>query len=158
PHACRLVRIGTPARRKRTPPVPTGLTVVPAERTVGLTWNRADGATGYTVTRFTDSDPGKGTILATNLRGSRYVDRSVKNGTRYRYTVRATNNDGTSLAAPAIVAMPHPPASPLVLGIDFAGHEWAMDPSENAGVVRAAGWNSAYGSSGTLRLRDSAGA
>lgn len=157
PHACRLVRIGTPDRRKQTPPVPVELVARPGPRQVRLTWSPAAGATGYTLTRFSDGGAGKTTVVASGVRGTSYVDQTVRNGTRYRYAVRALSTSGASLSSPPVAAVPRPPDHPLSIGIAFLGQEWAMEPEESAGVVSASGWNNAYGSSGTLRLLDNAG-
>lgn len=157
PHACRLIRMGTPDRRNVSPRVPTGLSVTPGDKQTRLTWKPVPGATAYIITRFSDAKREKGETVTAIVRGTIYTDQTTANGTRYFYTVGAMNGPWKSLLSPAVMAIPHASDHPLSLGIDFVGQEWAMGPEERAGVVPTAGWNSAYGSSGTLQLRDSTG-
>lgn len=83
-HAC----LEPPAR-------PIGLTAVAGDARVTLAWSSALGATSYTVKR--GSTPGGPYVsIASGVKGARYTDGTVANGTTYYYVVSATNPLGES--------------------------------------------------------------
>ena len=70
------------------PPTVTGLTATASSGQVGLAWTAVPSATSYTVRRGTQSGV-EGTMLASGLTGTAYVDTSVVAGTIYLYSVTA---------------------------------------------------------------------
>ena len=76
-----------------TPAAPTSFVATAGTNQVGLTWTASSGATSYYVFRSTTS--GSEALIATATSTS-YTDTSVTDGTKYYYTVAATNPAGTS--------------------------------------------------------------
>jgi autotransporter-associated beta strand protein len=110
------------------PTAPTGLTVSATNGAVVLSWAASSGANYYTVLRSTlvDKIPiwtasptltSTSTILSTitlsnTVTGLSYVDKAVTNGTKYAYSVMATNAAGPSGTSGTIVAKPVPASAP----------------------------------------------
>ncbi len=104
------------------PAAPTSLSTTVSNGSVTLNWTAAPGANFYTVLRSTlvDKIPNyaaatalssNNTILSTitlsnSVTGTSFTDNSVTNGTKYAYTVLATNAVGTSSTSTATVAKP----------------------------------------------------
>jgi len=90
------------------PAAPAALHAAPGDGAVPLRWQRSFGATRYLVKRSTSSG-GPYAIIATDVRGSSYTDRSVTNGLTYYYTVAAANSAGIGANSPEDAATPvHP--------------------------------------------------
>jgi autotransporter-associated beta strand protein len=110
------------------PVAPTSLSSTVTSGTVSLTWTASSGANYYTVQRQTVIDKipnfsptptltSTSTILSTiilsnTVTGLGYTDTSVTNGSKYAYTVFATNAAGTSGSSNTVVAKPAPAATP----------------------------------------------
>ncbi len=69
-------------------PMPAGLTAVPGNHQVGLTWNSLPGATGYNVKRSAVSG-GPYSSIASGIAGTNYTDGAVTNGGTYYYVISA---------------------------------------------------------------------
>src|SRR5206468_232661 len=80
------------------PPVPTGLTAIPGDGLVALTWNASSGATGYNVKRSTIRGGSYATI-DTIPAAIAYNNAGLFSGTTYYYVVTAVNSSG--LESPA---------------------------------------------------------
>ena len=92
------------------PPGPAGgLVATAGNGQVGLTWNAASGATGYTIRRATTAG-GPYTIVKSNVVGTSYTDTGVANGTSYFYVVTATNAEGEGAFSNEASSTPAPPA------------------------------------------------
>jgi fibronectin type 3 domain-containing protein len=92
------------------PPPPTNLVATPGNKTVGLTWSAASGATSYTVKRGT-SMGGPFTPLTPSPTVTSFTDTTVVNGTAYFYVVTASNaggESGNSSVAPATPSLTAP--------------------------------------------------
>lgn len=76
-----------------TPPVPTGLSAVPGNGQISLTWTTSLGATSYKVKRSTTSG-GTFATIATGVTSTSYVSTGLNNGTTYHYVVSAVNASG----------------------------------------------------------------
>ncbi|WP_428243887.1 discoidin domain-containing protein [Gynuella sp.] len=88
-----------------SPTAPAVVIASPGDSMVPLRWQSSFGAVSYTVHRATSSG-GPYSTIASNIKGSRYMDTSVTNGTTYYYTVTATNSAGTSDLSPEDSATP----------------------------------------------------
>ncbi len=115
------------------PAVPTGVTTVPTNSQIMVSWNASAGASSYTVVRFTADTPP--VVVATGLTATNFTDPAVTGGGVYFYQVAAANACSQSAYAtfvPAIVS----PAAPT--GLNAAGG--------NAEVVL--NWSASPGASG----------
>jgi len=81
------------------------------KKAITIKWNKVDGAKEYTVYRKTDGGSWKS---LGKVKGDSYTDKSVKEGVKYTYTVRATNGgtasyyDTVGLSYVIEVAQPEP--------------------------------------------------
>jgi hypothetical protein len=89
-----------------TPPATPAVEILAGGKSVTLGWKKSDGATSYEVLR----GPSSSSRLKVVWRGTalRYVDRSVRDRTRYRYVVRALDRAGNP-AGMTIVVTPQLP-------------------------------------------------
>lgn len=77
------------------PTTPTGLTAAGGQGQVLLSWSAPLGVTGYVVKR-SPTPGGPYTPIASGVKGAKYTDNDVVNGTTYYYVVSATNPMGGS--------------------------------------------------------------
>ena len=92
------------------PSAPTGLAGSVMPGGVGLSWNAVVDAVAYNVLRSTQPG-GPYEIVATDVTGTSYNDRSVSNGTHYYYAVIAVSPNGESPPTTEISATPHLPST-----------------------------------------------
>jgi rhamnogalacturonan endolyase len=138
-----------------TPPAaPAALGDTVASGTVSLTWSASSGANYYTVQRQTVIDKipnfsptptltSTSTILSTiilsnTVTGLGYTDTSVTNGSKYAYTVFATNAAGTSGSSNTVVARPVPasaPSTPINVTATASGGQAVLTWSAVPGAV-----------------------
>jgi hypothetical protein len=78
-----------------TAPTAPAVKIVAGCGTVTLEWPSAAGAASYEILREVPAKRGRASLLWHGT-GRRFVDRSVKNGTRYRYVVRARDQAGNT--------------------------------------------------------------
>ena len=105
------------------PETPTGLTARPGDSQVVLSWDAALGAIEYNVKRSLSSG-GPYVAIATDVKGTGYVDSSVVNGTPYYYVVSAANvlgESGDSNEASAIPNIPPDVTVPSLTAPAVAG-------------------------------------
>lgn len=101
------------------PGAPTGVSAVPGNQSLYLTWaapasNGGSAITGYTVTRFANGVSQGTTSAGTN---TNLTVNSLVNGTTYTFTVTATNARGTSAASVASTGV-----KPLALFVQGVGN------------------------------------
>ena len=113
------------------PAAPTGLTAVPSNASVVLTWNMAAGAVTYSVKRATATG-GPYTVVAANIVPTNFTDTGLGIGTTYYYVVTATNNAGES--APSNEANATPITLIIGTGDGLAGSTYAGDPFVSTGT------------------------
>jgi fibronectin type 3 domain-containing protein len=115
------------------PSAPTGLTAIPGDKQVVLSWTAVAGATGYYAKRSTTTGgpytqlPGTG---ATN-----FTDTGLTNGTKYFYVVSAYNSYGQGANSAEVSATPvgpTPPAAPT--GLTAAAASTQVTLTWNASV------------------------
>ena len=95
------------------PASPTGLSAVPADGQISLTWNASSGANSWNVYRSTDGV--NYSLYATVLQTS-FVDGGLTDGNNYSYEVTAVNSIGESAPSAAVSATPQiPPSAPAAL-------------------------------------------
>jgi hypothetical protein len=100
------------------PAPPTGLSAAAVSGAeINLSWTAPSGSvTGYNVYRGTAPGGEATTPLATGLASASYADMNVTVGTRYYYTVAATNSTGAGSVSTEVSAMvPALPAAPTAL-------------------------------------------
>ena len=95
------------------PDTPTGLTAGPGDTRVVLSWIPALGAIEYNVKRSLSSG-GPYVVIASDVKGTSYVDGSVVNGTPYYYVVSAENVLGESGDSNEASATPNIPPDVVV--------------------------------------------
>ncbi|MBF0503704.1 MAG: hypothetical protein HQL14_01250 [Candidatus Omnitrophica bacterium] len=94
------------------PAAPTGLSVMPGNNQVAVSWNASVGATSYNVKRSTATS-GPFTVLTSQTKNLTYVDTSAKNQMTYYYTVSALNAGGESPNSNLYMVTPFaPPPAP----------------------------------------------
>ena len=172
PHACRLVRIGSPsthssvastrsAANQRTtgtvsPLAPGGLKTDTGSAIVRLAWTPTAGAHHYIVWRSLSSHSGYRVVDA-NVPSAEYTDRSIVNGTPYYYQITAVGAGGDSPRSAPAGVLPTDTGHSNVISLDFAGGASTMDIDEVAGVVPAMHWNAGFARTGDIPLIDASG-
>ena len=98
---------------------PAGLTAVPGNNLVALTWNALPGAASYNIKRSTASGGPYTTISAPGtVTGTSYTDSTAVNGTTYYYVVSAAPlisraSETANSPTEAGVTLPSPPPAPM---------------------------------------------
>jgi len=116
------------------PSAPLGLTAVPGNNQVALTWNSVTGATTYNVKRAAVSG-GPYSIIAGGITGTNYTDSVVTNGGTYYYVVSAVASllEGVNSSEVA-VALPFVPnfgfETPTISTYQYnpSGASWTFTP------------------------------
>ncbi|WP_079908468.1 S-layer homology domain-containing protein [Paenibacillus sp. 32352] len=85
---------------------PTGLTAVPRNSQVFLSWNTVSGATYYNVKRSMTAGGDYSTVAA-NVTNNVYTDTGLLNGTKYYYVVTAANAKGESINSSEVFVTPY---------------------------------------------------
>lgn len=98
------------------PSAPTGVTATPGNNQVSLSWTAVSGAVSYKVYRVTGSScpaTSGGTVIASGLTGTTFVDITALNGTDYAYFVTAMNASNCEGAkSSCVTAKPSPCTAP----------------------------------------------
>jgi fibronectin type 3 domain-containing protein len=94
------------------PAAPTGLSAVPGNAQVSLSWNAVPGVTGYVVRRSTVSGGGYADFPGNTTAETTLVNTGLTNGTPYYYKVAATNAGGVGLFSTEAAATPVTPLLP----------------------------------------------
>jgi len=97
------------------PAAPTGLTAVPGNAQVSLSWNSSSQATSYNVYRSTTSGGEGSTAIASGITTTNFTNSGLTNGTTYYYKVAAVNSIGTSPQSSEASAKPSA-AGPIANG------------------------------------------
>src|SRR5262245_19783673 len=123
-----------------SPAAPTGLTAVPGDARVTLSWNAVGGATTYKVYRGTAS--GAEVLVQSGVTGTTAADTGLANGTTYYYKVSAVNAVGEGPLSAEVSATPQvaPPAAPTNLSaaavsVSQVNLTWADNSANETGFV-----------------------
>jgi hypothetical protein len=111
------------------PLAPTGLTAIPGDARVSLSWNSSTGAAGYNVKRSASSN-GVYTLIAANLTTLNFTNTGLSNGMMYYFVVSATNAAGESAGTAPISAQPvslSPPQLAFSAGAGRLQLAWPQD-------------------------------
>lgn len=110
---------------------------------VAVSWFPALGAESYTIKRATGAS-GSFEAVAEEIHGQIFLDRTVKNGTEYRYVVCGDGKGGEGEPSAAVtVSVGTPPLLDVNIGGDGAAKSSCKD-----GVWTLAGWGGDVGRSG----------
>ena len=87
------------------PPLPpAGLSAVPGDSVVALTWNASAGATNYILLISTNSDESNSNLVSTP--NTSYLDIGLNNGTTYYFAVSAAGPYGQGVPSASVSATP----------------------------------------------------
>ncbi len=111
------------------PAAPAGLSAVPDNAQVTLSWSAVADATGYSVKRSTVSGGPYAEIGTTA--GTNFINTGLSNGTTYYYVVSAVNAAGEGVPSGQVSAVPqivfaNPPAAPAGLSATAANAQVAL--------------------------------
>lgn len=116
------------------PPVPTGLSAMPGNAQVSLSWTASSGATSYNIKRSTISGGPFSTVGSSS--GTTFNNTSLANGTTYYYVVTAVNSSAESGNSSQVSATPSsnpPSATPVRVEqpITFSNNVYTIGSSMN---------------------------
>ena len=109
------------------PAAPAALLASPGDGFVSLRWQSSFGATRYTIKRATTRG-GPYSAIASDITATRYLDKTVTNGTTYSYVVVASNSAGTSVDSPEDVTTPAKPPVNVASGGTATASEIGTGP------------------------------
>lgn len=91
-----------------SPAAPTGVTAVPGNAQITLSWTASPDATSYDVMRST-TNGGPYVVIASNVGSPRYTDAGLINGTNYYYVISSVSALGESPDSAQVSASPIAP-------------------------------------------------
>jgi beta-galactosidase len=118
------------------PAAPTGLTAVPGDGQVALSWTGSSGATNYNVKRSTTSGGTYTTV--TNTAATSVVNTGLTDGTTYYFEVSALNTSGESANSGWVSAKPLALVSTNLL--NNPGFELPATGKISSGYATVPGW------------------
>ncbi len=112
----------TPQASVTAPSVPGSVAATAGNASVALSWAASTGSAPitYNVYRGTSAGGENTAAIATKLTSTTYADSNLTDGTRYYYTVSATNSTGNSNPSAEVSATPQASSSALIQ-IDAGG-------------------------------------
>ena len=111
---------------------PSGLSAIPGDAQVQLSWDAATGASGYNVYR------GGVKVNSAPVTSASYLDTGLTNGVTYSYQVTAIVNGRESAKSPAVSATPAGggPGTPFFLDVPMSHPYYqAIQHLANAGII-----------------------
>ncbi|MFC0215794.1 pectinesterase family protein [Paenibacillus chartarius] len=117
-----------PSAGDGTPVSPAGLTAVPDNASIAVSWTGVPGAASYAVKR-SESPDGAFTEVAGGLTGTSFTDNGLENGKAYYYTVTASNEAGEGPSSPIVREVPAPV---LTVAADGSGQFAKVQDAINA--------------------------
>lgn len=118
------------------PPALTGLSAIPGNSQISLSWQEVSGATAYDVLRSSIGTAYY--VQVASVTGTNYGDAGLTNGATYYYVVTAVGSSGPSANSTILAATPFgPPATPTGL---------SAGPASFQGISLS--WNASFGASG----------
>jgi hypothetical protein len=129
----------TPVSSASTLAAPTGITVIPGNNQITISWNPVSGATSYNI--YWSLSAGVTTINGTEIANasSPYVQTGLTNSVPYYYVITAVNAIGESTASAQVTATPTSPAS---TSVPAAPTGIAVTPGNNQVTIT---WNPVLG-------------
>lgn len=113
------------------PAIPGGLSALPGDSQVALSWNAASGATSYYVQRSTTSGSGYTTIA--NSAFLTFTNTGLNNGTVYYFVVSATNAAGESANSTEVSALPTSSTPVGIIATTASGQLQMSWPADHTG-------------------------
>ena len=137
------------------PPAPSSLTATASDTKVTLAWQSSLGATSYIVKRGSAAG-GPYVQIATDVKGARYADTAVVNGTAYYYVVAAANPLGQSGDSNEASATPDTPADLIISAFTAPSAAGAGETLVVSATTRNQGGGAAGASTTRIALSDNA--
>jgi len=152
-------KIAPPSTTPQPPAIPSGLSAVPGNTQVSLSWNSSLGATSYNLKRSTSSG-GPYATIAPGITSTTYNNTGLINGTTYYYVVSALNSVGESGNSSQVIATPQavvPPNPPSNLNATVPSQRRKINlswtQSSSSGITQNKVYRSTSGSGGPYSLR-----
>lgn len=119
---------------------PTGLSAIPGDAQMQLSWNAATGASGYNVYR------GGVKVNSAPVTSTSYLDTGLINGVTYSYQVTAIVNGRESAKSPAVSTTPAggDPGTPMFSDISSSPYKTAISTMASLGIISGYG-NGTFG-------------
>ncbi len=131
-------------RAASLPDAPSGLSAIPGNNKITLSWPASGSVTGYSVYRGGAAGGEDAKPIATGVTGTTYVDTNVTNGTPYYYKVEAVNSLGAS--PKSVEATVSPTSAPISI-VTGSLTPFTSTTTFNLTALGAADW-AAYGDNG----------
>jgi fibronectin type 3 domain-containing protein len=96
------------------PSIPNGVSTVPGNGAVTVSWNASSGATSYSLFRSTTSGAEGTTPIVSGIVATSFTNSGLTNGTAYFYRLAAVNGVGTSVQSVEVSATPSAGASSAI--------------------------------------------
>lgn len=104
----RVVTLSSSANFTLIPEAPQGLVASAGNESISLTWDESSGATSYSVYSVSANEEEENvyTLVASDIKDTKYKVGDLTNGTAYSYAVKAVNSPGSSDYSESATATP----------------------------------------------------